>query len=70
MTFIFDLIVRMNVDDPSWGEDEIFAECDLTFSFEHSTSTIRECLVRRPLPGDHESQTKSTRAKPPRSHSS
>jgi putative transposase len=45
-----DLIRRMSRENPSWGEDRIAQELSLKVGIEHSTSTVRKYMVRRPSP--------------------
>ena len=45
-----ELIKRMSRENPGWGEDRIAQELRLKLGIEHSTSTVRKYMTRRPSP--------------------
>ncbi len=45
-----DFIRRISVDNPRWGEDKIAQELKLKLGVNHSPSTIRRYIVRKPDP--------------------
>ena len=45
-----DFIRRISMDNPGWGEDKIAQELKLKLGVNHSSSTVRRYMVRRPDP--------------------